>query len=318
MAIPLLSRAFSLLALGLALSSCASFRAEPQSIRFVSGSEGGTYHRVAQDLASYINATQDGVVVSALATRGSTENLDLLARGGADLALVTEDAFHEYLDSHADAADAICAVGPLYVGAAHFIVPSGFAHMGTMTDLEGLMLYPGARGSGTEASTIRLLHAVGVRPLFVRENRRKLGYAASATALRDRKFDAVVLSGGPPVAAVADLFDSGPTKYTILRFTPEQIERAIERIPGIHASQIDAGTYAHQRNTIPSVGKRTLLVARSDVIAPGLKKLSRWLYAGFDDPTSSLKNESAHPILQGITPAFWAQPLGEYDCRDAE
>lgn len=317
--------AFGLALLATALCACAT----PPPLRLATGSPGGTFHTVGEDLADFCSAGETRVFVRAIATTGSNENLQLLSRGKADLALVTQDALEAYLKSAtpggsreadrsgADPADSICVVGPLYVGAAQYVIVRRLVKSGTLGDLEGATLYPGARGSGTEEGTTRILDALNLKPRLAPSEQRTLGYAAAADALARGDYDAVVLSGGPPVGAVARLFTENPGRFQILSFTPDQIARATRAVPGLYASKIAPGVYVGQTEEIRSVGKRTLLVARKSLSASAFAGLQEKLERGIAEPDRGLRAPRRHPLLRSLTPAFWHSPLEIPTCLGA-
>jgi TRAP-type uncharacterized transport system substrate-binding protein len=70
------------------LSMTISAFAEERVARLASGIEGGTYHDL---YAKRINERVDGWRFENRATRGSTDNLDLLATGKVDVALAQAD-----------------------------------------------------------------------------------------------------------------------------------------------------------------------------------------------------------------------------------
>lgn len=308
--------------LAVALCACAA------PLRLATGSPGGTFYTVGEDLADFCSAGEPPVFVRAVATTGSNENLQLLSSGKADLALVTQDALEAYLNSAqpggsgeadrsgAGRADSICVVGPLYVGAAQYVIDRRFVKSGTLVDLEGAALYPGARGSGTEEGTTRILNALGLKPRLPPPERRTLNYAAAADALARGEYDAVVLSGGPPVGAVARLFAENPGRFRILSFTPDQIARATRAVAGLYPSKIVPGVYEGQTEEVRSVGKRTLLVARKNLSAPAFSRIEACLEHGIAEPGRGLRASQYHPLLRSLTPAFWRSPLEIPTCPD--
>lgn len=318
--------AFSaIISLSILFPSAVCAQVPRHELRLATGSEGGTYHRIGREIADYLNSTGGAWTVTPAVTRGSSDNLARIAhapepasepddgRPSADLALVTQDAFDDFMAAGSDAEPII--IGAMYVGAAQFIIRRELIRTGTLSDLNGVRMYPGAAGSGTEAGTLAILRALGVHPVYVPEAGRTLGYGEAAQAMAAGEFGAVVLSGGPPVRAVSELFEGLPESFQILSFSDAELAQALDAIPGLFGSSIRARTYAGQSEDVATVGKRTLLIARRDAGAGSDDdKDAIWpaevraaLIEGLSTPGEALRAERSHPLLQSLTPEFFGQ-----------
>ena len=310
----------------MAISHLALIQAadDPITLRLATASKGGSYFQIGAQLAGFWDNDGSGLDVEVLATSGSDENLNRLARGRADLALVTQDALVAYMDKHPGSSAGedkenearFCILGSLYVGAAHFVIARDRVGAGTLADLEGALLYPGAQGSGTEQGTLAILRAIGIEPHLVPAAERTLGYDQAAEALRRGQFEAVTLSGGPPVGAVQRLLAPDPEAFVVLAFTPAMIASALQHVPGLSESSIPARTYPGQNQEIPSVGKRTLLVARSSLGRDLAQRLARSIEAGLAAPGAGLRGPESHLRLRALTAEFWRQPLDLPRCAE--
>ena len=305
-----------------ALCWLSVFAAPAQDLRLATGSPGGTFFGVGEELARFLNRRLPGMTMEPLETGGSTENLRLLGSSEADLALVTQDALEAEIRASRRSAGAasppprsrFCIVGPLYVGAAQFVLRRELVRTGTLADLNGVLLYPGARGSGAEEGTLSIIEALGIEPRLVAEGDRTLGYEEAAAALIQGKFDAATLSGGLPVRAVERLMARHRGEFRILSFTEEQASLAIERVAGLVHSRIAPGTYPGQSAEVRSVGKRTLLVARSGLEAGIIGRIAAAIQAGTAQPGTGLRGPEIHAALRALTVSFWRQDLGVARC----
>lgn len=306
----LLASAVTLLGAG-----CASDPGRPRVLRLVTGSEGGTYYAIGRDLSRTLKRTGFRVPIEPQSSRGTEANLDLLRNGEAELALVTQDAVTSLSESERAA---FCVVGPLYRGGAQFILRAALVRTGTVADVHGVHFYPGSAGSGTEASTLGLLEALQIRPDYVPVSLRTLGYDDSARALAEGKFDGVVLSGGPPVGAVAWLLEKYPRKFRLLVFTEEQMAQATSKLPGLYPGEIAGGVYAGHPDPLVTVGKQTVLIARAGMDEAMLADLAEAVERSLAEPGRGLRHKGAHPMLQGLTPEFWNQPLELRRCGGSD
>jgi len=70
-------------------------------------------------------------------------------------------------------------------------------------------------------------------------------------------------------------------------------------------SEIAPGTYASQDAAIPSVGKRTLLVAGGNLAAEEISYIKLALDVSFLMLRSDPIANELHPILTNLTPHYW-------------
>ena len=107
-------------------------------------------------------AAGDRLGVRTLATAGSRENLELLARGEVSFALASADVVEAYLIA-APGADSIRAVARLYDSYVHLVVSAG-DEVHRLADLRGQRVAVGAPGSGDGLAVDRILAAAGIDP----------------------------------------------------------------------------------------------------------------------------------------------------------
>ncbi|MGU3431741.1 TAXI family TRAP transporter solute-binding subunit [Actinomycetes bacterium M1A6_2h] len=232
-----------------ATGSCAS--TAPVPLRLAAGETGGFFWEFAGLLANAAADARAAAIVP-LATSGSTENLDALSNGGAELAMTLIDT------AYSRAAGDLTAVGCVYENYFQVAVRSDSTCL-TLSDLRGRTVSIGANGSGAAAVSQRILDAAGLsEPGAVRTVQLTMNSAAGALA--SYEVDAVMWAGGLPTPAFADpptairLLDSG-NLVPILR---ERFGTAYEVVT------VPANVYG-EHPEVSTVGIPNLLLARPDI-----------------------------------------------------
>ncbi|WP_067563312.1 TAXI family TRAP transporter solute-binding subunit [Nocardia acidivorans] len=177
------------LALPAAISACSG--GGEVTVRLAAGESGGFYYAFAQLLSR--TTAGSGLRIDTVTTAGSADNLALLARGAADVALVLAD-------SVVDSPDPPPAIGRVYENYLQVAVAAD-GPIRAVTDLRGARINLGAAGSGAAHTGEMLLAAAGFAPDTL--TRTHLPLQEAATALREGRIDALLWAGGVPTAALA-------------------------------------------------------------------------------------------------------------------
>jgi hypothetical protein len=158
-----------------------------------------------------------GLIAIAQTTRGSIQNVDLVASNSLDSGLCQSDvAFWAFSGSGPYRGEEplakLRAIANLYQESLHVVVRAD-SPIASISDLKGKRVSLGERGAGTRATAILVLGAYGVsEKRFVG---RQLPIGEAAAQLRDGKIDALFLVGSAPVPALAEL-----AQTTSLRMLP--------------------------------------------------------------------------------------------------
>ena len=233
-------------------------------LSFATGPAGGVYYVYGAAIAQLIARHVPNVEATAEVTSASADNLKLIARARADLALVlgpTLDEAYRGVGTFATVGRVpVRALATLYVNFMHIVTLAG-SRIATVADLRGRVVSLGPPGSGTEGIAVEMLQAAGIDPVHgIR--RHGLAPAAAADALKDGKLDAFFWGSGAPQAAVLDVATSARHR---LRLVPNaEVVAALQRRHGptlFFAADIPGGSYPGIPNPIPVVGAANVLVA---------------------------------------------------------
>lgn len=238
---------------------------EAPTLRFSSGTEGGTYGAFAAAM-SEVFGDADGPAIEVVRSAGANENAARLARGEADLALIQSDTA---LGSEA------AVVARMFPEAFHLVVREG-AGIASVSDLRGKRVGTMPEGSGSEV-LFRLLLAhyeipTGSLTLVPGD---LAGHAGAIEAGALDAFFMVVALGNETVEAI---IDTTPTQLISI----DQADAIAMFDPAFRASVVPVGTYSGER-PVPSepiqvVTVDSLLAARRSLPDTVVRDLTRALF----------------------------------------
>ena len=250
-------------------------------LSIAAGNTGGVYYVYGGAIARVVGAHLPRVEMTAEVTGGSVDNLNFIARGTADLGFALADAIADALHRRGAFARSpaipVRALATLYAQPVHLVTfeDTGIA---TLADLRGRRVSVGAPGAGSEVVAVRILRAAGIDP--DRDLRReRLGFAASAEALQDRKLDAIFVSAGAPNSAVLELANE---RDRAMRLIPTAgVLPALQRDYGAAAYRavpIPRSAYPRMAADVACVGHDTILVADARLDEDVAHDLTRVLF----------------------------------------
>src|ERR671915_1911718 len=137
-------------------------------LSFATGPVGGVYYVYGAAIASLIARYLPNVEATAEVTSASADNLKLIARGRADLAIVlgpTLDEAYRGIGTFASVGRVpVRVLATLYVNLMHIVTVAG-SGISSIADLRGRVVSLGSRGSGTEGIAVEMLRAAGIDPV---------------------------------------------------------------------------------------------------------------------------------------------------------
>jgi len=195
-----------------------------RSLRFVTGSESGTYYAFGSVIAQHAS-NNAGVKVVGLVGNGSQANIQELADGTADFAFCQSDVM-AYAYNGTNLFDAkvegFSTVAALYMEQVQIVTTN--PAIKTVADLAGKSVSIGAPGSGVYFNAIDVLGAYGLTESDIKPTYQSFG--DSADALKNGQIDAAFIVAGAPTTAVTDL---ATTKDTYLvSLDDEHIDKLLE------------------------------------------------------------------------------------------
>lgn len=198
-----------------AILATSVFAQNKTNLSIGTGGTGGVYYPLGGGMANILTKHVPGWQVTAEVTGASVDNMKLINSGKTDVGFSMADtAWEAYLgiDKFKDNKVPVRTLVVLYPNRTHVVTVEGTG-INAMADLKGKRVSVGSPGSGTEILALRLLDAYGLGNEVKRE---RLSVAESVNALKDRKIDAFIWSGGLPTAAVTDLAATPGTKIKLI------------------------------------------------------------------------------------------------------
>ncbi|MEM7042671.1 MAG: TAXI family TRAP transporter solute-binding subunit [Pseudomonadota bacterium] len=255
-------------------------------------STGGTYHPVGVALSTLIKLkllpTFD-VDLTAINTDGSTENIKLLREDDIQFAIVSALAGHEARTgtgafSATGADDDLRAIMTLWLSTDHVLVRDDVVESGTIEDflnLKGRPVSLGRPNSGTLSGNRKLLAALGA-DIETEFDLVELGYNDSAEALDSGDIDAMSVSGGVPIGAVQEAFETLGERVAVLEISDEQLALIDGGRRIWQRAVIPNGTYPGQNRDIYTIGTPNILAVRADVDEEVVYQITRTIFQELD------------------------------------
>ncbi|MGI9405857.1 MAG: TAXI family TRAP transporter solute-binding subunit [Hyphomicrobiaceae bacterium] len=168
-------------------------------VGIISGGIGGTYIRIATDLASVLN-DGDKLRILPIVGQGSVQNItDILYLKGIDVGIVQSDvlSFIKSRGLHSNIEQRIHYITKLYNEEFHLV---GGREIEDIRDLEGKAVNFGVSGSGTYMTATTVFQKLGIKVKPV-----SFDQALAIEKIRSGEIAATVFVAGKPARAVADL-----------------------------------------------------------------------------------------------------------------
>lgn len=241
------------------------------------GGTSGTYYPFGGAIAQIFNSKIPNMNVTAQATGASVENLKLIGKKEAELAIVQNDMTdyaYKGLETFKDGKiENVRAIATLYPEVIQ-IIASVDSGINTIADIKGKKFSVGAPGSGVEANARQILDVMGMTYNDFTPN--YLSFAESGDAFKDKHLDGFLFTSGIPNAAIQDITATQELKYVSI--PDDIIAKLIEKYPFFTAYTIPAGTYKGQTADVKTVAVNATLVVGAEVSEQVVYDLTKALF----------------------------------------
>jgi uncharacterized protein len=265
-------------------------------LTIATGGTGGVYYPLGGGMAEVIRDNVPGYDATVQETNASVDNMQLIAGGGADIALSLGDTAGDAVAGAADfegAPVSACSLGHIYDNATQ-VVTSSDSGIASIDDLSGKRVSLGSPGSGTEIIALRILEAAGIDPDSGIE-RQQLGVDETVAALRDGTIDAGFWSGGLPTGALVDYATTGQLS---LIPTGDYAEAMATQYGEFYfADTIPADSYEGQEEDVSTVSVPNVLVVNTDMAEDLQQLITEAIFEHKDELVA------VHPAAEALDPA---------------
>ena len=271
--------------------------ASAQQLSIATGGTGGTYYPMGGGFAEMINNHIEGAQATAEVTGASVENMGLIMRGDADMALALADTVYQAYTGTGDfegrQIEDTRALASLYPNAIQ-LVTLAESDVHSLADLEGKRVSVGAPGSGTELNARALLEANGIS--YEDFTPQRLNFNETADAIRDGDIDAGFWSVGPPTSSIMNL--AATRDIRLIGLSDEEVANAQEDVAVFARYSLGENLYEGMDEAVPTIGIPNVLVVNAAMDEELAYQLTQLLFEHTDELIA------VHPAAKDTTIEF--------------
>lgn len=265
-----------------ALSIAAAW-ADEAPLRLGTSTPGGGFALYGQALERVLNARAGRALLTAVGTRGTNENLQGLASGELDIALIQGTSANEVLQAQAD--PGLRVLYAMYPSPGMLAVP-GDSPARRLEDLKGEPIVFGVRASGL---VLLAQQVFGALDLDIDRDFRAV-YVEKAAQSPQRVLDGEAAGlwgagvGWPGFTRLAQ----APGGARFIGPSPAQIPRILEAQPFLKAMEVPAGAYPGLEQALPTVGSWNMVLARAALPEDRAYRFARAMHEAAADLAAAL------------------------------
>ena len=259
----------------------AAAKARTVNINVGTATTGGAYYPIGNAIAQVWNDKLPNVKASAQATNGTPHNIQLLARGEAEVAIGQSGVVYQAVngvDAYKDQGKQthFKAMTQLYPNVMHWVLRKE-SPAKTLVDLRGKKFVPGPQNSATELNSREMLFVLGLDYRTRKDlSADYMDYSQAVEQLKNRHAEAVMIAGGVPTAAVLDVMTSGEGK--LLSLPDAYVQQLAAKYPWYSPFTIPAGSYKGQDREVKTVAVTNILIVRNDLADDLVHDLVKAMY----------------------------------------
>ena len=242
-----------------ALVSCG----EDQTYTFSTGGPTGTYYGFTTAVAGVLTDKVSGAKFTAVTSGGSKANIEAIADGDAQFAIVQNDvmlnAYNGVNNFEGNKITSFAVVGTVYPEVCQ-IIASKSSGIKTVADLAGKRVSIGDVGSGVVTNAEQILAAAGLT--FNDIQVQNLGVGPSVDAIKAGTLDAFFFTAGIPTTAITEL-DASNVEMVAVSIPEDQIAALTAKYPHYVRAEI---TNAHYPNSIAADAPAVTIAVKATYI----------------------------------------------------
>lgn len=281
--------------------------AQAAEVRMVlaTGGTAGTYYPLGGAMAQIWNSKIPGMNVTAQTTGASAENVRLVNKGEAELALIQSDILDFAYSAQPPFKEKLTkmqAVAVLYPEIIQVVVRKD-SPAKSIVDLKGMKVGVGAPGSGTEANFRQLLDVHGlsmddIKPQY-------LSFSESGEQFKDNHIDAFIVTAGIPNAAIMDISTQNPVR--LINIEKDKVQQLTTKYPFLSSAKVPGKTYTGLETDTSTVAVNAVLVVNSDVKEEVVYNLTKALFENLPELAAAHakgKELSLQTAAEGVSIPF--------------
>ena len=264
------------------------------NISFPTAATTGALYPLGAALANIWNTQLDMVNVSAQASNGGVQNLNLLKSGEAQVSFAVTSIAYEALHGMRGFKDRaykdLRVMAGLYYNPNQVVVRRD-SNVNSLQDLKGKNFAPGAAGGTTEVESRIHFTAAGLKyPDDIRAH--FVGFTESIDLMRNKQLDGAWIMAGMPTAAVTEMTSTAGGK--VLSMDKALVDTVRKEAPWYSEYTIPAGTYDGQTEDVRTTAIKMILMADASLSDDVVYALTKSLWNNLD----SLKQ--VHGVMKSV------------------
>lgn len=290
----------SVMSIGL-IAGCSSGESKDNSsgdtnknleLRFPTAGTTGTIYPLGASMANIWNNNVDGVRVTAQASNGGVDNLNMLSKGEAQLSFATAgivwEAYNGENTFDGRKYEDVRVIAGLYYNPNQIVVRED-SGIESIADIKGKSFVPGAVGSTPEVESSIILPEYGINyPDDIKET--YVGFTEAIDLMRNKQVDGAIIQAGIPTAAVTEMTSTAGGKLIGIE---EEVRKSLkEQYPWYAEVTIPAGTYDNQTEDIDTLGIKMLLITDASLPEEKIYELTKAFWQNLEGL------EKTHSIVQ--------------------
>jgi TRAP transporter TAXI family solute receptor len=301
------------------ISMVAPVYAADTKLVLATGGTAGTYYPFGGAMARIWNTKIPGMNVTAQTTGASAENIRLVNKKEAELALVQSDTLdfaYNAKEAFKEAIKSMSTIAVLYPEIIQVVVRAD-SPIKSIADLKGKKVGVGAPGSGTEANFRQLMDIYGLAKDDVKSQ--YLSFSESAEQFKDRHIDAFIVTAGIPNAAIMDIGTQHEVR--IINIPADMSAKLTAKYPFLAATKVPAGTYKNQTQDVTTVAVNAVLIVGNDLSTDVVYNMTKALFDNQAELASAHakgKELSLQYAVQGVSIPFHPGALKYYKEKGAK
>lgn len=305
-------------AMVMVMGALAAAQAADVKLILATGGTAGTYYPFGGAMAKIWNSKIPGMNVTAQTTGASAENIRLINKKEAELALVQSDTLDfafKGAEVFKEKLTGMSAIAVLYPEIIQVVVRAD-STVKSFSDLKGMKIGVGAPGSGTEANFRQLLDAYGMRKEDVKAQ--YLSFAESADQFKDKHIDAFIVTAGIPNSAIMDI--STQHNIRLLDIPAEVVAKLTQKYPFLSPARVPANTYKGIAVDVNTVAVNAVLIASNDLKEDVVYNLTKALFENQAELASAHakgRELSLQSAVKGVSIPFHPGALKYYKEKGA-
>ncbi len=280
------------------LPAVAADAADPKFLRIGTASLGGNFFPQGAALGALIDQYVPGIKATAQASSGSIYNMTAVQEGEQEIGLCQGTAV---ADAVARGKTPDVRTIANYNALAMHVLMRNTANVKSASDLKGKKMEMLAAGDGTEASSRKILKAIGIgwdqiKPEYS-GNR-----VQAASRIKTGQVDGIIDGTGVGAAWITDIVGDG-SKFSLVPLKETEIKAVLSANKEFSRMAIPANSYRGQTQTIDGVGVWTVIVVSKKLSDDLVYNITKQIFANkqfLKERHNQFKDLAAENIVNAV------------------